>query len=330
LANAFAGKYAEALKSHGGLRGALRRYGMAHLSDAVLREGWEAVGMRVLSLLGRRPNRGYGWFEALHSPTCSFWFRYAEVMRALNGLAPAREARLIEVASGGRGGIAWALGRQDSGICLVDRSAHLLRDARGRGALRVCADGTCLPFQDNAFDAAVSLDTVEHLPRAARPTFVGELKRVAKRGVVITCPLESADGLFQARKSDMHLSAAIAKRDGVQPGWLEEHLQQGHPTRDELLELLPGARVTGSDNCHAWLRVALLQQRLFSWLFSGVFYLLFLRKLDTAPPYRQALLVWQKQTVARDYASAKGEGVVAAQSVPVKPGSPESQVALTR
>jgi SAM-dependent methyltransferase len=282
--------------------------------DIVLRTGWEALGMRVLQLLGRRPNRGYGWFEALLSPTCYYWFRYAGVIAALKGLAPPDQARLVEVASGGNGGIAWALGRRDSGICLVDRSADLLSDPRGRGALRVCADACGLPFQDNAFDAAVSLDTVEHLPGRVRPLFIQELRRVVKLGVVITCPLESADGLFQARKPDSRLSAVIAKRNGVQPGWLQEHLQQGHPTREELLELLPGAQVAGSDNCEAWLRFAVLQQRLLLWLLSGLFYLVFLRKQDAEPPYRQALLVWEKRSGTGDHSLPASKKAVGAES----------------
>jgi SAM-dependent methyltransferase len=298
LANATVGLYAEALKRHGGLRSAVRMYGIVRLADLVLRAGWEALGMRVLRMLGRRPVCGYGWFEALLAPSCYYWFRYAEVIAGLNKLAPAGEVRLIEVASGGSGGMAWALGRRDSGICLVDRSAELLADPRGRGALRVCADGCRLPFRDDAFDAAVSLDTLEHLPRALRPRFIEELKRVAKRGVVITCPLESADDLFQAEEPDRRLYEVIAKRNGVQPGWLQEHLHQGHPTREELLEGLPGAQITGSENCAAWLRFALLQQQLLAWFFTGVYYLLHLRKQDTEPPYRQALLVWQKPTLA--------------------------------
>lgn len=325
MANALVGQYAAALKRHGSLRGAVSKYGLVRLLDIALRAGWEALGMRVLRLVGRRPNRGYGWFEALLSPTyCYYWFRYAGVIAALKELAPVGEARLIEVASGGSGGVAWALGRQDFGICLVDRSADLLSDTRGRGALRVCADACWLPFRDNTFDAAVSLDTVEHLPHTARPIFIEEIKRVVKRGAVITCPLESADGLFQARKPDLRLSAVIAKRNGVQPGWLQEHLQQGHPTRDELLAALPGARVTGSDNCEAWLRFALLQHQLFMWLFAGVFYLFFLRKQDTEPPYRQALLVWQKQTVARDHGTPEVERVAAAESNPIELGPLES------
>lgn len=297
MISTYVGQYGAALKRHGGLRGALHRYGALRLCDAVVRMGWEALGMRVLGLLRRRPEGGYGWFEALLLPACDYWFRYTRVIAALKGFASPNEIRLIEVASGRSGGMAWALGRRDSGICLVDCSADLLRDSRGRGTLRVCADGCKLPFRDNAFDAAVSLDTIEHLPRVSRGIFIEELKRVGKQGVVITCPLDSADGLFQARKPDFRLSAAIAKRNGVQPGWLQEHLQQGHPTREELLEVLPGAQVTGSENCHAWLQFALLQRRVLMWLFSGLFYLLFLQKRDHRPPYRQGLIVWRKQPV---------------------------------
>jgi hypothetical protein len=161
------------------------------------------------------------------------------------------------------------------------------------------------------------LDTVEHLPRTLRPIFIEELKRVAKRGVVITCPLESADEFFQAAKPDADLSAVIARRNRVQPGWLKEHMQQGHPTREELLEVLPGAQVTGSDNCHAWLRFALLQQRLFMWLFTGVYYLLFLRKHDVEPPFRQALLIWHKQAVVPGHVFLARQRVTTAESTPV-------------
>jgi len=163
-----------------------------------------------------------------------------------------------------------------------------------------------------------------------RPLFIEELKRVSKRGVVITCPLGSADDLFQAEKPDASLSAAIAKRHGVQPGWLQEHLRQGHPTREELLEALPGAQITGSDNCNAWLRFALLQQRLLLWLFTGVYYLLILRKQDTHPPYRQAFLVWNKQKVAQDRVLPGKERVVAVESTPAELRPAELPVTLTR
>jgi hypothetical protein len=250
--------------------------------------------MRVLALLGRCPERGYGWLEALFSPTCDYWSRYAPVIAAIDRIAPVKVPRIMEVASGGRGGISWALGKRKVEVCLVDRSEHLVRDALGGKAMRVCGDGCRLPFADGYFDVAVSLDTVEHLPPAMRPAFLAELKRIARYGVVLTCPLESADGVFQAREFDLLLSDSIKKQKGVQPDWLREHLQQGHPRKDELLDLLPGAQVTGSENCTVWLRFATLYQRLFVWPLAGLYYVIFLRKKDVGPPYRRALLVWEK------------------------------------
>jgi len=298
LANAIlAGKYAEALKAKGGLGAALRKYGVVRLLDAVLREGWESAGMRLLGLLGRFPGKGYGWFEALLSPTCDYWTRYSVVISGIDRLVKNGVPQIMEVASGGRGGIAWALGTRPFQVCLVDRSAELVRDKRGGTAFRVCGDGCKLPFTDDSFDVAISLDTLEHLPRNLRPAFIEELKRIARRGVVLTCPLISADGIFQAREVDLSLSRAIEERKGVQPGWLQEHIQQGHPTREELGELLPNAEVKGFENCITWLRFAEFYRQLFVWPLSALFYVAVLRKHDAGPPYRRAVVVWEKPKV---------------------------------
>ena len=83
MTSAIAGKYGVALRRHGGIRGLLRRYGALHLADAALRESWESYGMRVLHAIGRSPAKGYGWLEAILSPTADYWFRYALVLSAL-------------------------------------------------------------------------------------------------------------------------------------------------------------------------------------------------------------------------------------------------------
>ena len=192
--------------------------------------------------------------------------------------------------------------RTELKICLVDWSTQLLRDPRGGKAWRVCADACRLPFADNSFDAAVSLDTVEHLPRALRAPFLDELKRVAARAVMLTCPLQSQDGIFQAGDFDLELHRRIKEKKGVQPQWLEEHIQHGHPTKEELFGLLPGAQITGSENCGTWLRYASLYQWAFLWPLAGLFYVVVLRKRDTQPPYRRGLLVWRKPALAEQNA----------------------------
>jgi ubiquinone/menaquinone biosynthesis C-methylase UbiE len=299
--NKLIGKYSAVLKSRGGLMQTIRRHGLIRLLDAGLRETWVSLGVGILRLLGRHPGKGYGWLEAVLFPRCDYWLRYAQVVEGLEASGVGEIRRLIEVSSG-RGGVAWIFRKADFQICLVDRSPDLLRDGRGGKAWRVCADACRLPFPDDSFDAAVSLDTVEHLPTSLRTPFLQELRRVTKRALVLTCPLQSGDGEFQGREFDLQLYREIAQRKGVQPEWLEEHIERGHPTREALREQLPGATVKGSENCMAWVRFSSLYERTFFWPFAGIFYLAFLKKRDTGPPYRRALLVYKK-SVVHDLAS---------------------------
>ncbi len=294
MSSAITGKYSLAFRRRGGLRGLLRTYGFLQLLDAGLREAWESIGMRILHFLGRGPATGYGWLEALLSPTSDYWLRYAKVIEALEQVEAGKAGRVIEVSSGGWGGIAWALPRREQDICLVDWSADLLGDRRGGKAWRVCADGCRLPFADNSFDTAISLDTVEHLPRSVRAVFLDELKRVTRRTLLVTCPLQSSDGTFQAQALDLRLSREIARRGDVLPGWLQEHIEQGHPQREEMLALLPGAEITGLENCEAWWRFAALSRKKFLWVFAPLFYPFAQQKNDREPPYRRGLLHWQK------------------------------------
>jgi ubiquinone/menaquinone biosynthesis C-methylase UbiE len=249
--------------------------------------------MRLLHALGRGPATGYGWLEALLSPTADYWIRYALILSALEKVENGKAGRLLEVSSGGWGGIAWSLPSRQKQICLLDWSQELVRDRRGGEAQRVCADGCRLPFADNSFETAISLDTLEHLPRAARPILLDELKRVTRRSLLITCPLNSSDGLFQAKDCDLQLSKTIAATGDRQPGWLAEHIENGHPTPEEVCAMLPGAELTGSENCDAWRRYATLSQRRFLWIAAALLHASALRQ-NELPPYRRALFLWQK------------------------------------
>ncbi len=52
----------------------------------------------------------------------------------------------------------------------------------------VLADVRRLPLRDDAFDVVVSLDVVEHFPKAEALEFLGELERVARRLVIVLTP----------------------------------------------------------------------------------------------------------------------------------------------
>ena len=290
-------KYTAILRSRGGLRATLKKYGFMRLCDAGLRETWLECGTRILNRLGRRPGKGYGWLEAALFPLWDYWVRYSRIVDALPEMASGKTLKLLEVSSG-RGGIAWLFREPAVRTCLIDRDPQLLRDPRGGRAWRVCADASRLPFQPNSFDIVISVDTVEHLPAELRSTFISELKRVAAHTVIVTCPMQSADGTFQAGEFDRRLRQDIRGHGSPVPDWLEEHIQQGHPVPQQVLALMPGAEITGTQNCDAWLRYSCDYHRPLGWMLAGVRHRAALRGQDRVPPHWRGTLVWRKSDAA--------------------------------
>jgi len=100
-------------------------------------------------------------------------------------------------------------------------------------------DGIRVPFADNAFRAAVSLDVLEHIPPPRRALHVAELTRVASTGVVLCCPLGTPNHIAAEEElAQWHREIA-----GRPHRFLEEHLETGLPTQPELRELATSSRL---------------------------------------------------------------------------------------
>jgi SAM-dependent methyltransferase len=93
--------------------------------------------------------------------------------------------------------------------------------------------GSRLPIPDNSFDAVTSLDVLEHLAHDARQTHLEELIRVARRRIVVSCPLGTADHVG----AEAELAEWYARTTGRRHRFLDEHLARGLPTEAELREL---------------------------------------------------------------------------------------------
>ena len=103
----------------------------------------------------------------------------------------------------------------------------------------VVFDGITLPFEDGSFEAAVSLDVLEHVPRDQREIHIADLARVAKNRVVICCPLGSeAHNAAEHELADWHESVT-----GRRHRFLDEHLERGLPTEEELRALAAAAPI---------------------------------------------------------------------------------------
>ena len=87
-----------------------------------------------------------------------------------------------------------------------------------------------LPFTDGAFEAATSLDVLEHVPPDDRERFVCELLRVTRGRTVLCCPLGSPEH----REAEEEIQAWYSSVAGDGHPWLTDHLSKGLPTLEEL------------------------------------------------------------------------------------------------
>jgi len=92
----------------------------------------------------------------------------------------------------------------------------------------VVGDATALPFEEGSFDYVTSLDVFEHIEAGAREKYLAELRRVARRGVLIAAPFDSEE-VRGAEKLANEFHRAVHMQENV---WLGEHEQNGLPDLD--------------------------------------------------------------------------------------------------
>jgi SAM-dependent methyltransferase len=115
------------------------------------------------------------WYDAEFA-TSELGVSATRIVRRLLGDGP---GKLLDVGCGG-GAIAAALAGDAWAVTGVDVSARQLELARGRGVAVVQADAAALPFEDESFDAAVSIFT--HTDVEDFAAVVAEVARVLRPG----------------------------------------------------------------------------------------------------------------------------------------------------
>lgn len=198
--------------------------------------------------------------------------------------------------SGGQGTIKEFLNPKDYRLTVLDLNSEVLNRIDDSRISAVAGDGCRLPFKDNAFDVATSADSLEHVPDARKSDYCRELKRVAKRYVIIHCPADSADGRFQGAACDARFLEWYRQRFKRDDPNTLEHLSSGLPKVEELGELFPRATVTGKQNADVWFKYMTKGYTPYIRSVNGLLYKLRLQKKDDLPPYHACLLIWRKET----------------------------------
>lgn len=160
--------------------------------------------------------------------------RYAPVCRRLRpGLRPG--LHVLEVGAN-ENGLARFAQVSPVAIDLDPAPLYALRQATTVHA--AAADAARLPFADAAFDVAVSMDTLEHLPPKVRPEALQEFVRVLKPGGVGIVAFPSGQASLDA---EAEVAAAYARYTGRQLRWLAEHARHGLPDAKDVAQTLTEA-----------------------------------------------------------------------------------------
>lgn len=198
----------------------------------------------------------------------------------------------------------------------------------------VRGDATALPFEDDDFDYVVSVDTYEHIAAERRGAHLSELRRTARKGVLLAATFDS-EAVRGAEKAANEFHRAI---HGAANVWLSEHTENGLPDLDEARGFFEGwgdeVAIVPNGYLPHWLAMICLtfqRARLEDGLAGALdavnaFYNESLYPHDNAEPCYRYLLLCLKDSKSRDGATPFNlDGLIS-----TKPGTghPSSGLAL--
>jgi len=281
------------LLKYGSLEEIVKKIGVIAIIDFAISNFLNLISKRFY----RSNSANYGLSEAFfRSRDIDRWSRYMYVANEIQKTKT--KSSVLDIGSGGLG-ISGFLSpeRSDLNFFLLDVRKDAFKGLRR--VHRIVGDGCKLPFRDKAFDIVVSVDTAEHIPKLSRHNFYKELKRVCKKRIILTCPIQSSDGIFQGKKYDITFQYFYERNYGVKEPNTAQHISAGHPTIEEIKRELPHSAIYGYKNCDIWLKYMLFSPKPFLDLFTGLLYNSFWKRNDDKPPYWGAIIVSNPQEHSR-------------------------------
>lgn len=233
-------------------------------------------------------NSNYGILDAVFQRSIDQFERYASVANEIKKVKQ-KQLSVLDVGAGSKGISLFSglFAEKNCDILLLDIGRQFLA-SKEQTAI---GDGCNLPFRNGAFDIVVSVDVIEHVPKYLRGNLYKELKRVCKKKLIITCPLQSDDGIFQGRTYDIIFQSLYERTYGTKEQNTEQHIVSNHPTLKEVNTELPGAIIYGYKNCETWLKYMLFSSKPLMRFFSGLLYYSFLKRNNYEPPFWGAIII---------------------------------------
>ncbi|HAF30843.1 MAG TPA: hypothetical protein DCG75_17525 [Bacteroidales bacterium] len=156
------------------------------------------------------------------------WLRLLPLKRFFQFVDPNK--RIIDIGAG-IGSLELALNRTDIFIYDIDRVS--IDIAKQNFKNTVVGTGSKINFEDDAFDWAISIHTLEHIPKNEREQFILEMIRISKEGVFLNFP----EGKYAEVLCKNFLNTL--EKNGLPPNkWTLEHLELGLPTVEEVNSIL--------------------------------------------------------------------------------------------
>lgn len=171
-------------------------------------------------------------------------------------------------------------------ITILDINKKELEIAKKQGMDIINTDFNNNKLKDGSYDVVVSVSALEHITRDKRENYLKELKRIAKKRIIIFTPI----GSLKYDKLLYKFKSIIGRKDP----WTKEHIQNGLPQISDLKKTFPNSRIKLTQNAYVWLTIMFLQTiPIINKIFSGIAYIL-LKPFNKLRPQTACILVLEK------------------------------------
>ena len=115
---------------------------------------------------------------------------------------------------------------------------------------------------------------------------------MAAASVVISCPLQSEDGIFKGSEFDRLFQKRYMDEYGYEEEFTRQHICSIHPSYAEITDFFSDAVIIGFNNCDIWFKYMVIQQKFPMSIFSGIMFYLFHKSKNNEPPFWGGIVKW--------------------------------------